>query len=57
MLNISGRDLKIAEKQHMMSDMSPKQMAYAMAEAYDFMHTTDILGIGGETAACQHVAF
>ena len=54
-LALPAKDLKISDKQHMISDLSPKQMAYAIAEAYDFMHTTDILGIGGETAAWQHL--
>ena len=33
----------------MMSDLSARQLAFALAESYDFVHTTDLIDLGGET--------
>ena len=53
-LAIGAKELKVMEKQHMLSDITARQLAYAIADSYEFVYTTDMLDVGGETAACLH---
>ena len=49
MLNLGVRDMKPNPDQHLLSDLSPRQIAYAAAGCLKCVVVTDLLEIGGET--------
>ena len=51
MLNLGVRDLKPQKDQHLLSDLSPRQISYAAAGSLKYVVLTDLLEIGGETDA------
>ena len=53
MLSLGVRDLKPGKDNVIMSDLTPRQIAYATAGCLNYVVVTDLLEIGGEMETRQ----